>query len=254
MTSPHTPISPSDAFQGQSGVSAYGDFLLETDWSVGQVLRAIDQYGLRENTLVVFVADNGTSPKANFATLAAGGVDLRGPWRGHKADVWEGGHRVPFLVRWPGVVEPGSRCDQPVGLTDVMATVADALRVKLPVGVGEDSRSLLGILRGGVQEPLPDGLVQHSSRGKFALRVGSWKLCFCPGSGGWSTPRGPAQAKKLGLPEVQLYDLSVDPGEQSNLALEQPDRVQAMTELLRKIVHAAPNDGDGWWSQLPWER
>jgi len=254
MTSPHTPISPSEAFRGQSGVSAYGDFLLETDWSVGQVLRALDQYGLAEETLVIFVTDNGTSPKADFSGLSAAGVDLRGIWRGHKADVWEGGHRVPFLVRWPGKVKPGSRCDQPVGLTDVMATVADALQVKLPAGVGEDSRSLLGILRGGVQEPLPDGLVQHSSRGQFAVRVGSWKLCFCPGSGGWSTPRGSAEGKKLGLPEVQLYDLSVDPGEQSNLALEQPDRVQAMTELLRKVVDAAPNDGDAWWSQLPWER
>ena len=252
MTSPHTPISPSDAFQGQSGVSAYGDFLLETDWSVGQVLRAIDQYGLRENTLVIFVADNGTSPKADFATLAAGGVDLRGPWRGHKADVWEGGHRVPFLVRWPGVVEPGSHCDQPVGLTDVMATVADALGVELDPASAEDSRSLVEILKGVSEEPLADGLVQHSISGQFAIRQGPWKLCFCPGSGGWSQPKD-AKAKAEGLPPVQLYDLSSDVGERRNLAAKEPERVLAMTKLLRQIVESHPNDGKAWWRHLPWE-
>jgi arylsulfatase A-like enzyme len=257
MTSPHTPISPSEAFQGQSGVSAYGDFLLETDWSVGQVLRALDQYGVADDTMVIFVTDNGTSPKADFSSLSKGGVDLRGIWRGHKADIWEGGHRVPFLVRWPGVVRPASHCDQPVGLTDVMATVAEVLGVDLPAGSAEDSRSLLGILRGRSDESsvaahLPDGLVQQSSSGRFAVRAGSWKLCFCPGSAGWSQPRGQAQAKKLGLPSVQLYDLSTDPSEEHNLARQEPERVVAMTQLLRQIVESHPNDGKAWWRQLPW--
>lgn len=253
MTSPHTPISPSETFQGQSGVSRYADFLLETDWSVGQLLRALDQYGVAEDTLVIFTADNGTSPVADFPQLSAGGVDLRADWRGHKADIWEGGHRVPFLVRWPGVVEPGSRCDEPIVLTDVMATVAETLEVELGEDAGEDSVSLVPLLKGAARDlPLHDAIVNHSSKGLFAVRAGRWKLCFCPGSGGWSEPRGEAKARELGLPPVQLYDTDEDPGEQRNLAEEMPGKVEHLTALLRHVVERAPCDGNGWWRQLPW--
>jgi arylsulfatase A-like enzyme len=254
MTSPHTPISPSEAFVGQSGVSRYADFLLETDWSVGQVLRALDQYGLSDDTLVIVTADNGTSPKADFPALFAGGVDLRAHWRGHKADIWEGGHRVPFIVRWPGVVEPGSRCDEPITLTDVLATVAQALDVELGNDVGEDSVSLLPLLRGEPADaPLHDVIVNHSSSGQFALRAGRWKLCFSPGSGGWSAPKDGA-AREQGLPPVQLYDLEADPGELHNLAETSPELVEQLTSRFRSVVQRAPNDGDGWWKQLPWPR
>ena len=252
MTSPHTPISPSETWRGQSGVSPYADFLLETDWSVGQVLRALEHYGVADETLVIFTCDNGTSPKANFDTLAAGGIDLRGPWRGHKADVWEGGHRVPFLVRWPGVVAPGSSCDEPIVLTDIMATVAAALDVTLPANAAEDSSDLGSALRGEDHPPLHDAIVNHSSTGEFAVRAGRWKLCFCPGSGGWSNPKGLDAAQTLDLPLVQLYDLGFDPGESMNLATEDPQRVRQMTALLRTVVERTPNDGPAHWSKLPW--
>lgn len=253
MTSPHTPINPSETFQGQSGVSRYADFLLETDWSVGQLLRALDQYGVAGETLVIFTSDNGTSPKANFDRLAAGGVDLRAHWRGHKADIWEGGHRVPFLVRWPGVVEPGSRCEEPVVLTDVMATVAQALAVELDQGVGEDSVSLVALLKGASSGlPLHDAIVHHSSTGRFAVRAGRWKLCFCPGSGGWSRPRGEAEAKEKNLAPVQLFDMEGDPREQHNLAEEMEEKVAHLTATLRGVVERAPCDGEDWWKQLPW--
>ena len=253
MTSPHTPINPAEPFIGQSGVSRYADFLLETDWSVGQVLRALDQYGVADDTLVVFTTDNGTSPKADFDSLTAGGVDLRGPWRGHKADIWEGGHRVPFLARWPGVIEPGSACDQPIALTDVMGTVAAALGVDLGEGEAEDSADLTPWLRGqpGAQPP-HDAIVHHSSTGQFAIRAGRWKLCFCPGSGGWSQPRGAAKARDLGLPAVQLYDMHEDPSERRNLASSRPEKVEELTALMRDMVGSAPCDGDDWWRQLPW--
>jgi len=251
MTSPHTPINPSEAFAGQSGVSRYADFLLETDWSVGQVLRALEQYGVAGETLVIFTTDNGTSPKADFASLSAGGVDLRAHWRGHKGDIWEGGHRVPFLVRWPGVVEAGTRCNEPVALLDLMATVAEALEVVLGEGAAEDSRSLVPLLGGG-QQPLPGAIVHHSSTGRFAVRSGPWKLCFCPGSAGWSEPRGEARAAELGLPPVQLYDLETDPAELHNLAEEMPGRVEELTALFRQTVERAPSDGANWWRQLPW--
>ena len=183
------------------------------------------------------------------------GVDLRGQWRGHKADIWEGGHRVPFLVRWPGVVAPGSSCDEPIALTDVMATVAEALGVETKDGVGEDSASLVALLRGDEgAAPLHDAIVHHSSTGQFAIRAGRWKLCFCPGSGGWSQPKGAAKAKELGLPPVQLYDMREDPSEQRNLATAHPERVDQLILLLREVVARAPCDGEGWWARLPWPR
>lgn len=252
MTSPHTPINPSETWRGQSGVSRYADFLLETDWSVGQVLRALEQFGVAEETLVIFTSDNGTSPKANFEELAAGGVDLRGPWRGHKADVWEGGHRVPFLVRWPGVVEAGTRCDEPIVLTDVFATVAAALGVSPPPEAGEDSVDLGPTLRGAeLDGPLHDVIVNHSSTGRFALRQGRWKACFCAGSGGWSAPRD-AAASDRGDPAAQLYDLAADPGEVTNLAAQDGDRLRELAGLLREVVEREENDGPTWWPQLPW--
>ena len=255
MTSPHTPINPSADFQGKSGVSKYADFLLETDWSVGQIMSALEKYGIAEDTLVIFTADNGTSPKCNFPSLEAGGVDLRNGWRGHKADIWEGGHRVPFLVRWPGVVEAGSSSDELIVLTDVMATVADALGVKIEGGQAEDSTSLVNILHGREgKSPLHDAVIHHSSSGEFSIRSGRWKLCFCPGSGGWSTPRGQKQAKKLELPPFQLYDMWEDPSEEKNLAVEMPEKVIELTTLFRHVVARSPLDGESWWQQLPWPK
>ncbi|MCX8230141.1 MAG: sulfatase-like hydrolase/transferase [Planctomycetota bacterium] len=255
LTSPHTPINPAEEFQGKSGVSKYADFLLQTDWSVGQVLQALEDCGIAENTLVIFTGDNGTSPKADFESLAKGGVDLQGPWRGHKADVWEGGHRVPFLVRWPGVVEPGSKCAEPIGLTDVMATVAEALKIPLPSDAAEDSKSLMDLLQGKrLLNPLHKVLVNHSSLGEFAVRSGKWKLCFCPGSGGWSAPRGMKQAKALSLPPIQLYDMVVDPSEQNNLANQFPEVVTRLREEFFAEVHRVSLDSNSWWGKLPWTK
>ncbi|MCH2106863.1 MAG: arylsulfatase [Planctomycetes bacterium] len=255
MTSPHTPITPSEAFLGQSGVSLYADFLLETDWCVGQVMRALEQFGVADETLVIFTCDNGTSPKALFDELKAGGVDLRAGWRGYKADVWEGGHRVPFLARWPGVIEPGSSCKVPICLTDLFATTADAFGVEAGEGAGEDSASLLPLFRGEERVGAHGGaIIHHSSSGGFALRDGKWKLCFCPGSAGWSYPNNTKEAEKLGLPPVQLYDMDSDPGEQKNLATEMPEKVEELTARFRAIVEAHPNDAPTWWSRLPWPK
>ena len=253
MTSPHTPISPSETFLGQSGVSRYADFLLETDWSVGQVLLALEQCGLADDTLVIFTADNGTSPKCNFSSLQAGGVNLRAHWRGMKADVFEGGHRVPFLVRWPGVVEPGSSCDEPIVLTDIMATIAAALQVALPDGAAEDSVSLLPRLEQQPNvAPLHDVIVNHSSQGRFAVRKGSWKLCCCASSGGWTSPTSEQKALASGLPSMQLYDLSVDPSETTNLVGSNPRQATHMLDLFRAVVERESNDGGSWWKKLPW--
>jgi arylsulfatase A-like enzyme len=233
LTSPHTPIAPTPAWRGRSGLNAYADFVQQTDACVGQVLRALDQHGLETNTLVLFTSDNGCSPQANLPELHQAGHAVNGPLRGHKADIWEGGHRVPFLVRWPGRVAPGTTSPQLISLVDFMATCADLLGVKLPSAAGEDSISFLPVLRGEPTGLRRDTLVHHSINGRFAIRQGRWKLALCPGSGGWSSPRDP-EAVKQGLPPVQLYDLSADLGETRNVQGEHPEVVARLTRLLEQ--------------------
>jgi arylsulfatase A-like enzyme len=263
MPSPHTPIAPDGEWQGRSGVSDYADFLLETDWAAGEVLRALEESGQAENTCVIFTCDNGTSPKCDFPQLEAKDVHLREHWRGHKADAYDGGHRVPFIVRWPGHGKAGTRSREPISLADVMATVADVIDFELPDTAAEDSRSVLPLVRGGkLDEPLHEIVVHHSSEGCFAVRRGRWKLLLCHGSGGWSAPNE-RQARKQGLPPVQLYDMVADPREQHNLQAKHPEIVRELTAELRRIVEAGrstpgpvqPNHGGAtWWNGLPWPR
>ena len=233
--SPHTPIVPSPEWQGRSGLNPYADFVMQTDDCVGQVLDALEKSGVADNTLVFFTSDNGCSPQADFAALGKKGHDPSYVFRGHKADIWEGGHRVPFIVRWPGHVKPGSTSDQLVSLVDFYATCAEVVGFKVPDTAAEDSVSLLPILLGKADSPVREALVHHSIAGKFSIRQGRWKLELCPGSGGWSAPRDP-QAVKQGLPAVQLYDMEADVTEEKNLEDEHPDVVKQLTELLERYV------------------
>lgn len=235
LTAPHTPIVPTEPWQGKSGLNMYGDFVMQTDAAVGQVLDALDRNALTDNTLVFFTSDNGCSPQADFPALLAQGHQPSYVFRGHKADIYEGGHRIPLLVRWPGRVKPGTRCDQLVCLTDLMATCADILGTKLPDDAGEDSVSLLPALLGKLQGPLREAVVHHSVDGTFAIREGRWKLILGPGSGGWSYPR-PGRDDTSELPLVQLYDLGSDLGEQQNVQHEHPEVVERLTRLLEKYV------------------
>lgn len=235
LASPHTPIAPSPAWRGKSGLNAYADFVMETDWAVGQVLEALDRHGLADNTLVIFTSDNGCSPQADIPKLQELGHAVNGPLRGHKADIWDGGHRVPFIVRWSGKVKPGTTSDQLVSLVDFMATCADITGASLPGNAAEDSVSFLPALLGKTDKPLREALVHHSIEGKFAIRQGRWKLCLAPGSGGWSAPRDP-QAIKQGLPAVQLYDMAQSVDEQRNQQAEHPEIVERLTRLLEKYV------------------
>lgn len=261
MTSPHTPINPSERFKGKSGISKYADFLMETDWSAGQILEALDKHGLSENTLVIFTTDNGTSPKCNFDELEQKGVHLRENWRGHKADIWEGGHRVPFIAKWPGIIAPGSKCDEVISLVDFMATAAEITGFDLPDTAGEDSLSLVSSFRRKKHtESVRQAIVCHSAGGLFAVRKGKWKVEFCSGSGGWSAPRE-NQAGELGLPAIQLYDLKADPKEQNNLYDKRPEIVEELRAILKKYIEqgrstpGVPQDNEGpkHWKQLPWQ-
>jgi arylsulfatase A-like enzyme len=234
LASPHTPILPTKEWQGRSGLNPYADFVMATDAAVGEVLAALDRHGLAGDTLVIVTSDNGCSPQADFPALLKLGHNPNHVFRGNKADVYEGGHRVPFLVRWPGRVKPGSKHDGVVCLTDLLATCADVAGAKLPDGAGEDSVSLLpalGVRKGALRE----SVVVHSVNGSFAAREGRWKLCLCPGSGGWSAPR-PGKDDASKLPPVQLFDLSADVGEKVNLADRHPEVVDRLTKLLEKHV------------------
>jgi arylsulfatase A-like enzyme len=260
LTAPHTPIAPSKAFAGRSGLGPYGDFVCEVDWVVAQVLRALEKNGLADNTLVIFTSDNGCSPAAGFKNLAGHGHYPSYHFRGYKADIFEGGHRIPFIVRWPGKVARGSSCAQTICLTDLLATAAGIVERRLPDTAGEDSVSILPALLGkSLPHPLREATVHHSINGSFSIRQGKWKLELCPGSGGWSEPR-PAEARKLNLPPVQLYDLEKDVGEKNNVHKEHPEVVRQMTDLLAQYVRngrstpGAPqkNAGGDSWPQLNW--
>jgi arylsulfatase A-like enzyme len=219
LPSPHTPLVPTKEWQGKSGLGPYGDYVMETDDSAGQILKAIDAAGLRDNTIAIFASDNGAAPYAGVDKLAAAGHFVSAQYRGYKSDIWDGGQRIPFIVRWPGKIEPASRSRQIVGLFDLFATCADILHAKLPDNAGEDSVSLLPAFLGIDMQPLhaDNTIVNHSGgNGRFAIRQGKWKLELCPGSGGWGQP-GDEAALKEGLPVFQLYNLDNDIGEQTNL-------------------------------------
>jgi arylsulfatase A-like enzyme len=235
LSAPHTPILPTKDWQGKSGLNAYGDFVMHVDDTVGKVLAALDKAGLTDNTLVMFASDNGCAPAADFPALAAKGHHPSYHFRGHKADIYDGGHHIPFVVRWPGRVKPGTTSDQLTCLSDLMATVADILGVKLPDDAGEDSVSILPALEGRATGPLREAVVHHSSNGSFAIRQDRWKLELCPGSGGWSYPR-PGKDDQSRMPPVQLYDMSGDVSEKTNVQDRYPEVVARLTRLLEKYV------------------
>jgi arylsulfatase A-like enzyme len=235
LASPHTPIVPAPPWQGKSGLNPYADFVMQTDAALGEVLQALDRYGLADQTLVIVTSDNGCSPQARYEELLPQGHNPSYRFRGHKADIYEGGHRVPLLVRWPGKVPPNSRSDQLTCLTDFLATCAEMLGVNLPPDAGEDSVSLWPALTGRADRPLREAVVHHSIQGAFAIRQGPWKLCFCPGSGGWSAPR-PGRDDTRGLPSQQLFHLESDPGEQRNVVAEHPQIVAQLTALMDRYV------------------
>ncbi len=236
MPAPHTPILPTKEFQGKSGTNPYGDYVLEVDYMIGRVMHVVDSLGLKENTLFFVTSDNGCSPQADYKVLAKFGHNPSYIFRGAKADIYEGGHRIPLIVRWPGKIRPGTSCDQTVCLADLMATCAAIVGEKLPKNAGEDSYNMLPLFTGEkLLKPFRQATVNHSVNGSFALRQGAWKLEMCPGSGGWSYPR-PKEARKLGLPPIQLYNLDKDISEQHNIYNQYPDTVKAMRKLLIKYI------------------
>ncbi|MBX3442026.1 MAG: arylsulfatase [Planctomyces sp.] len=235
LASPHTPIAPTSEWLGRSGINPYADFVMQTDDCIGRLIDEIDRLGLGDNTLVIVTSDNGCSPLADLKALQALGHEPSAMLRGYKSDAFDGGHRVPFLARWPARIPAGSTSAQLIGLFDILATCADVLDSPLAEDAAEDSLSFLPALLGDDGSGARESIVHHSVNGTFVIREGNWKLILAPDSGGWSEPR-PNTPQARELPSVQLYDLASDIAEQHNLAEQQPERVARLTGILQELV------------------
>jgi arylsulfatase A len=241
LTAPHKPVLPHPRFQGKSKLGPYGDFVMQVDWTVGQVMQAVDDAGIADNTLLMYTSDNGSFmyryddeseadhvKDASVQAFYADNHRANGAWRGTKADIWEAGHRVPFFARWPKVIKPGSRCAVPICHVDLFATAAAVAETKLPppAEAAPDSFSLLPIFQGREKRFKRKPVVHHSAAGMFAVRDGDWKLVLGNGSGGRETPRG----RRFKRP-FRLYNLAEDPGETQ-------DRYNSDVEVAQRLESA----------------
>jgi len=230
LAAPHTPWLPTPEFIGRSDAGYYGDFVAQVDDTVGRIMSALRETGVADRTIVVFASDNGA--RWSQEQIAKWGHRANLYLRGQKADIYEGGHRVPMIVSWPGQIEPDTQSAYITTLTDLYATLADAVGVESSLKDGVDSESILPTLRGQPQEQRSP-VVHHSSRGMFAIRDGDWKLIEGLGSGGFTQPAIVEQVE--GGPAGQLYNLADDPSETTNLYQDRPDVVERLTRILNEI-------------------
>jgi arylsulfatase A len=235
----HLPSFAGKDFQGKTQAGPHGDFIYEFDHLVGELMKELEKHGLADNTLVILSSDNGPETTSVIHMRADHGHDGAKPWRGVKRDAWEGGHRVPMIVRWPGRIKAGTTSDQLTSLTDVMATVAAITRAELPRDAAEDSFNMLPVFEDKATTPIrPYLLTQAFSVTSLSIRRANWKYIDHRGSGGNKYDQGPL--KEFALPEAapdapgQLYDLATDPGETKNLYTQHPDIVKELKELLER--------------------
>ena len=244
-TSPHYPVCPLPEFHGKGEAGPYGEFVIETDYHVGQILKFLEASGLDENTLIVYTSDNGPE-KSWPERLKETGHDSRGGYRMGKRSIYEGGHRVPFLVRWPkGIKQPGRVWGDLVGQVDLLATFAEITGAKLPDGAGEDSLSFASVLFDPQAKNKRLPIINRSNEqgdGRYAITDGDWKLVLA--------------SKSL---KAELYNLQADPGETKNLLAAHPEKVEELTKKITEIVvngrttpgAVQPND-TGYWKELTW--
>lgn len=240
-TSPHKPVIPLPRFRGKSQAGAYGDFMIETDWHVGRLLNVLDEHHLADNTLIIFTSDNGpeTTWRERKKRYQHASSHI---YREGKRSIYEGGHRVPFLVRWPAVIPAGSRWDKPICQTDLLATFADLMDVPLPDNAGEDSHSFRAAFGGGLEAVPRPPLIHHGISGRFAIRSGSWKLVM-------ETDKAPRE----------LYHLGNDPSEKNNVIAQHPIVERNLTNALTSMInHGRSTDGPSvpndtpHWPDLTW--
>lgn len=260
LPAPHTPILPTEEFRGKSGIGEYGDFVLMVDAMVGKVLQAVKESGEDGNTIVVFTTDNGCSPAAGIKEMEAQGHRPNSIYRGHKADLFDGGHRIPCILRWPEGTKP-HEVRQTVCLTDFYATFAAINGYKLMDSEGEDSYNLLPAIVSETEiDPIREATVHHSIDGQFTIRQGDWKLLLSASSGGWSAPTPTDTLALDSLPPIQLYNMKDDPSETTNVEAEHPEIVSRLRALMAKYVRegrstpgaSQKNDGEYPWKELDW--
>ena len=249
MQAVHLPSFAGAAFKGKTQAGPHGDFIFEMDHVVGELMKALKKHGMTENTLVVFSSDNGPEVPTSIAMRRDHKHNGARPWRGIKRDQWEGGHRVPFIARWPGRIKPGSTSSQTICLTDLMATAAAITGAKLPNNVAEDSYNILPALLGG-NKSIREYTLHQTMSLALAIRKGNWKYLDHKGSGGNNYGReGRWGMKQYALPEKapkapgQLYDLENDPGETNNLYFKHPKIVKELKGQLeesKKTGRSAP--------------
>ena len=252
LTSPHTPIIPTPQWRGKSGINHYADFQMMTDDIIGQIVSAIDTAGFKENTLLIISSDNGCSKAANIKQLENAGHFPSAQFRGSKADLWEGGHRVPFIVRWPALVKPGTSSDETICLTDFLATCAEITGATVPQNQGVDSVSFLPALKGKEIKSTRQGIINHSISGHFAYRKGDWKLLLAKGSGGWTQPTERTMHAIEGSLDAQLYNLATDPGEATNVYEDHPEiAAELLTQLKSEIANGRSTAGPAIPNDIP---
>jgi arylsulfatase A-like enzyme len=258
LPAPHAPLLPTKAFQGASGINEYCDFVIMCDDIIRQINEKLKALNLYQDTILVFASDNGCAPVANYPQMLAKGHNPSYVFRGTKADIYEGGHRVPLIVRWPAHIDPGGNCEETVCLGDLMATMAECLDVSLPPGAGVDSVSNYPLWLDPAGPAVREDLIHQSADGSLSIRKGRFKLEMCPGSGGWSYPMPGEETPDM--PRFQLYDLEADIGEKENII----DRHPAIAERLKKILagrirlgRSTPgvpqqNEGEALWDAIRW--
>ncbi|WP_316814948.1 sulfatase-like hydrolase/transferase [Pedobacter nyackensis] len=232
LPSPHTPWVPTEEFKNATKIGNYGDYVAETDFMIGKVMEALEKNGLAANTIVIVTSDNGSDWKTS--DIEQSGHHANYIFKGRKADIYEAGHRIPFVARWPSTIPKGIVSKQTMCTTDFFATVAAILNKSLPANVAEDSFNMLNAFKGKQSSiPIRESIIHHSLGGYFAIRKGKWKLTTALGSGGFTEPR--TVQESADQPAGTLYDLDKDPGEKVNVYDKNPEIVKQLTMLLDRI-------------------
>lgn len=258
LPAPHSPILPSDEFLGKSNTNEYGDFVLMCDAMVGKIVDKLKQLNIENNTIVIFTADNGCSLIADFKELKSYGHNPSYIFRGHKADIYEGGHRIPLIIQWKNKIKGNVKSDSIVCLSDFFATMADYLNWKIPDNTAEDSVSNLPIWLEDNKIEVREDIIHQSIDGSLSIRKGKYKLELCPGSGGWSYPT--LEEITQDMPKFQLYDLENDISETTNVIEKNKEIAEEMINILIPYIingrstkgNISKNNGEEIWKTISW--